>query len=45
MMVNILYMFGSNDDENIFSIALFGTCCICLTNGHRSNRYEARIRK
>ena len=29
----------------IASIALFGTYCICLTNVHRSNRYEARYRK
>ena len=27
------------------SIALFGTYCICLTNIHRSNSYEACNRK
>ena len=27
----------------IDSIALFGTYCTCLTNVHRSNRYEAAI--
>ena len=27
--------------KNIDSVALFGTHCICLTNAHRSNRYEA----
>ena len=27
--------------KKIDSIALFGTYCICLTNVHRSNRYEA----
>ena len=29
----------------IDSIALFGTNCICSTNVHRSNRFEARNRK
>ena len=29
----------------IDSIALFGTCCIWLTNLHRSNRYDGRNRK
>ena len=29
----------------IDSTALFGTYCVCLTNVHRSNRYEARNRK
>ena len=32
-----IYLLG----EKIDSIALFGTYCICLTNVHRSNRYEA----
>ena len=27
--------------KTIDSIAQFGTHCICLTNVHRSNRYEA----
>ena len=29
----------------IYSLPLFVTYCICLTNVHRSNRYEAFDRK
>ena len=44
MMVNILCLEAMRM-KIIASIALFGTYCICLTNEHRSNGYEAHNRK
>ena len=43
MMVNIPCLEAMM--KIIDSIALFGTYCTCLTNIHRSNRYEACNRK
>ena len=43
----MLRALGSTEVEAmkiIDSIALFGTYCICLTNVHRSNRYEKVIK-
>ena len=44
MMVNIPCL-EAMTMKMIDSISLFGMYCICFTNVHRSNRYEACNRK
>ena len=45
MMMNILCLEAMTMKIIAQSIAFFRTYCICLTNVHISNRYEARNRK